>query len=74
MQSEVEASGEAQTSKFRDDLFIAAYGTQNPELFQQLHPELMGVADESGIEWEVPEDPGEFEEMMNELRATGYGG
>lgn len=74
MQHEAEVEAEVQTSRFRDELFIAAYGTQNPELFEKLHPDLMGLDDESGIEWEIPESLDELEEMMDELRTTGWNG
>lgn len=72
MQHEAEEKSDEQSNRFRDELFAHAFVNQNPDMFRTLYPEVFGVEDESIIEWEIPENEVDFEEMMDELHSTGW--
>lgn len=58
---------EQHAADYQDTLFAHAFLNQNPELMKELYPEIFGMEDERGVEWNT--SPEDFEDFMREWRA-----
>lgn len=76
MQKEMEERDEDQAEAFKGQLFAHSMVNQNPELFQKLYPDVFGISEEQEreLEFERPQNAYELQELMNELRDTGWNG
>jgi hypothetical protein len=66
MKREGELQQEISASQFRDQFFLHAHATQNPQLYHELFDE-----PEIPEDWEIPETPEDLQAMIAELAAVG---
>lgn len=74
IQSEISEAKEERLREFRNMVFAHGVVNGNPDLFYKMFPEDSGTPDEDGVEWIIPESREDVQDMMAELRATGWGG
>lgn len=74
MRSEQEQAAEDAELLDKNNLFAHAVINGNPELYFKLFPQEFGISpeEEQGLDWEIPQTPGDVDEMIAELQATGW--
>jgi hypothetical protein len=66
MKQEGELTEERSAAQFRDQFFLHAMATQNPQLYHELYAEV-----DAPEEWEIPQTPEDLQSMINELMDIG---
>lgn len=75
MDKEYQEAQEKSEGEFQNTLFAHGVMTQNPELYWQLFPVdgALSPEEEEEVEWQRPQTIMDAEQMLAELRATGWG-
>ncbi len=70
MKHEMDRDEEQREAEFKNHLFMHAYGSQNPELYQKVFPEEFGqqFEDLEDIDWVIPGSEREALSLFDDLQ------
>lgn len=76
MGEEAEAAARDSEASVQSMMFAHAFISENPKLFEAMFPDFFGpqgltAEEEDALEWEVPSNEHEAQELLGELAALG---